>query len=320
MTGGRARMLIAGVVAAAVAALIGLPTQHRTALAQAGPTAAAGPSSADRSSPDRVGNLAGLRRGLRLTEAVPARPARIGRTAAAGTGAAGTGAGTGAGAVASAGGCPARPGVIMNAAPGTGRTVALTFDDGPGPFTGAVLDVLAHEGVHASFFLVGRHVAADPATARRIAAAGHLVGNHSWDHQFPRQVGGGWSIGYLRDQISRTDRVLAAVTGVRPCWFRPPGGYLQAVPGASRATGKQVAMWSVDTLDWKIQEGAGSDPGRHRQQQIARRAWAGANQPHPLILMHDDGGWRGATVGALPSVISYYRSRGFRFVRLDGRP
>lgn len=211
--------------------------------------------------------------------------------------------------------------MVVQDAPGSGRTVALTFDDGPSEWTPAVLDVLAAHHVHATFFVVGRSAATDPAMLRRIAAEGHQLGNHSWSHRYPRAVRGGWTRPYLRTEMARTDAVLKQATGAVPCWFRPPGGFLTAVPSSARAAGKQVALWSVDTLDWKEQPvEVSSDPGGRRQRAITRRAVAGADLPHPVVLMHDGGGWRAATVRALPAVIRYYQAKGYRFVRLDGRP
>jgi peptidoglycan-N-acetylglucosamine deacetylase len=217
-------------------------------------------------------------------------------------------------------GCPARPGAVVMDAPGSGRTVALTFDDGPSEWTPAVLDILARYHVHATFFVIGQAAATDPAELRRIAAEGHQLGNHSWSHRYPRDVRGGWTRAFLRTELSRTDAALKRATAVVPCWFRPPGGFLTAVPASARAAGKSVALWSVDTLDWREQPiEVRSDPGARRQHVITRRAVVGAGLPHPVVLMHDGGGWRGATVRSLPAVIRYYRAKGYRFVRLDGR-
>jgi len=218
-----------------------------------------------------------------------------------------------------AGGCPARSGAVVRQAPGSDRTVALTFDDGPGPWTAGVLHLLLRYRVPATFFVIGQQVAADPATVRRIVTEGHLLGNHSWSHRYPRAFRGGWSAGYLRAQISRTDQQLRAVTGIRTCWFRPPGGFMQSVPGAARAEHKAIALWSVDTLDWRVQRDVTADPTGSRRRFIVSQAVAGGREPHPVVLMHDGGGWRGATLSALPAIIQFYRARGYRFVRLDGR-
>ena len=86
--------------------------------------------------------------------------------------------------------CPQPAAKIIHTAPAvtgesdaTARTVALTFDDGPGPATPAVLDVLAQSGVPATFFVVGQRAAAEPEMLRRIVAGGHALGDHTWSHQ-----------------------------------------------------------------------------------------------------------------------------------------
>jgi peptidoglycan-N-acetylglucosamine deacetylase len=205
--------------------------------------------------------------------------------------------------------CPASTGRPILQAPGAGRTVALTFDDGPSAATPAVLRILAGEHVHATFFEIGQQVAADADLTRRVAAAGDLVENHSWSHRYPHQVPGGWSAAFLREDLRRTDEVLRATTGRQPCWFRPPGGFLTpSLAPAARAEQLGVALWSVDPRDW-----ANQNPSR-----IAHAALTGLGQDHPIVLMHDGGGPRAGTVAALPTVISGYRQHGYRFVRLDG--
>jgi peptidoglycan/xylan/chitin deacetylase (PgdA/CDA1 family) len=79
----------------------------------------------------------------------------------------------------------------------------------------------------------------------------------------------------------------------------------------------EIALWSVDSVDWKIQSGASDDPEGSLAAAVTARATAGVGQPNPLVLLHDGGGWRGATVAALPGIIDAYREAGYRFVRLD---
>jgi len=238
----------------------------------------------------------------------------------AGSGAAGSGAD--AGRAGSASGCPASTGTPLHTAPGAGRTIALTFDDGPGPTTGAVLDVLAARHVHATFFVVGAAVAADPGDVRRAAAEGNLIGNHTWDHAYPRSVRHGWTVPYLADQVNRTDAAVVAATGRPTCFFRPPGGFMPASVGVTgRQSRQQVVLWSVDPRDWAVQGAHDPGPaGRAREaDRIYQAAIAGASQPHPILLLHDSGGYRGATAAALPRIIAFYQAHGYRFVRLDGR-
>jgi len=217
-----------------------------------------------------------------------------------------------------AGGCPAATGDVVREAPGAGKTVALTFDDGPGPWTARALDVLHRAHVPATFFVIGRQAAANPALIRRIAAEGDLVGNHTWSHR-PPTGGHAWSADYLTGEVARTDHTLRGILGVGSCWFRPPDGVLPGVGQVARSRGLRVALWSVETRDWRLQAGVSADRSGRLSRTIAARAEAGGRQQHPVILLHDGGGYRGATVAALPSIIDYYRRHGYRFVRLDGR-
>ena len=217
--------------------------------------------------------------------------------------------------------CPEAASTPLYHAPGDGRTVALTFDDGPGPYTGQVLAALRAGQVHATFFVVGSHVATDPALVTRAAAEGHLIGNHTWDHVYPQNLPHGWTTSYLTDQIGRTDSAVVSATGLPTCFFRPPGGFMPpAVTVVGRRVREQVALWSIDPRDWAVQGRVPVDPATtaHQAHRIYTAARAGRDDPHPVILLHDGGGFRGATVAALPWIIAYYRAEGYRFVRLDG--
>jgi peptidoglycan/xylan/chitin deacetylase (PgdA/CDA1 family) len=222
--------------------------------------------------------------------------------------------------------CPAPAvGVVTHTRHGDAPTVALTFDDGPDAGTPAVLAALAAAHVHATFFVVGRQVGRHPALVRRMAAEGHLLGDHTWDHAYPQEVRGGWTAPYLADQIGRTARAAAAVTGRPLCWFRPPGGHH---PGTVRPAAHRmrmtVALWSLDTRDWEVQGVDGRRPPgtRDRDAQvrtIVARATAVGTERHPVVLLHDGGGDRAATAAAVPLVVAWYRDHGYTFVRLDGR-
>ncbi|MFJ8846115.1 polysaccharide deacetylase family protein [Streptomyces cyaneofuscatus] len=179
--------------------------------------------------------------------------------------------------------------------------VALTFDDGPDPvFTRQVVEILGRYGARATFFCVGHHVAALPDEVRRIAAAGHELGNHSWSHPFlpdltPEQ---------LREQLDRTGEELARVTGAAPAWFRPPYGSLTPeVLAALDGYPTTLTMWDVDARDW-------SRPG---PEQIAATVLEGAG-PGSVVLMHEGAGDRAQTVQALPSIIEGLLERGLELV------
>ncbi|PZS27633.1 MAG: hypothetical protein DLM58_18520 [Pseudonocardiales bacterium] len=218
----------------------------------------------------------------------------------------------GATAAGAATGCPAAPYGVSRIAPGAGKTLALTFDDGPGRDTGRMMAVLASRHVTATFFNLGVNEARDPAAVRAEAAAGYALGGHTWDHRsLPTLNAAGQA-----SEIDRERSQEAAITGRYPCLFRPPyGNYNATTLTLAQQRGMRVWNWSVDTEDWKAQ-GSGSGYWIDR---ISSRAKAGGAQAHPVILFHNQPGGNPATVAALPGIIDYYRAHGYLFVDLYGR-
>src|SRR6476661_8295 len=141
---------------------------------------------------------------------------------------------------------PTASGAITSAPAVASRTVALTFDDGPGPFLPQILKVLRENNVRATFFDTGAHDAAYPSLTRQITHDGNLLEDHSWDHLYPSQVSGGWTAPYLTDQISRTASQQTALTGQTVCFFRPPGGFTTNVQAAVQQLGMSWVLWSID--------------------------------------------------------------------------
>jgi peptidoglycan/xylan/chitin deacetylase (PgdA/CDA1 family) len=191
------------------------------------------------------------------------------------------------------------------------RTVALTFDDGPGTATPQVLDVLRAASVRATFFVIGQDAAANPEVLQRIVADGHVLGDHTWSHRIP-SVAAGWKRSRLAGEIERTRRAIFDATGLEPCLFRPPGGVAKGAETVAHAAGLSMILWSVDTRDW-----APSKDLKKFATIIRKRAELGLTEEHPVILLHDGGGNREATVIALPEIINDYRAHGYRFVTLD---
>jgi peptidoglycan/xylan/chitin deacetylase (PgdA/CDA1 family) len=189
---------------------------------------------------------------------------------------------------------------------GRGR-VALTFDDGPGADTARVLDVLERRGARATFFCVGRAAEAQPALIRRMAAAGHTIGNHTWDHA-PLPFRSATEIAH---QIARTQAALVAAGAPRPRWFRAPHGWKS--PFLSRALRReklQLVAWTHgvwDTAAPVIEKGA---------REIARRVIARLNDGD-IILLHDGGGDRAQTALALDEILDGCAARGLRPVTLE---
>lgn len=221
--------------------------------------------------------------------------------------------------------CPPPAAGFVTSAPGTGKTVALTFDDGPGPDDAALLQILAAHHVPATFFLTGVHAAAQPAQVRALAQAGQLVADHSYDHRYPREVSGGWTVPYLLDQITRTNAVLTNQIKTPVCFFRPPGGFEDSVLEAASAEGMTAVLWSVDSYDWKQPDHVTAAA----TQAIVAAATKVGTQTHPVVLLHSAKAshepssvvspFRGNTLAALPQIIDWYAAHGYRFVDLTGR-
>jgi peptidoglycan-N-acetylglucosamine deacetylase len=178
------------------------------------------------------------------------------------------------------------------------RTVAMSFDDGPSPYTHRVLRILHRFRVPATFFLIGQQVGPFRGEARAELRAGDEIGNHSMHHSFLPS----------RGDLAGTNRVIRRATGFRPCLFRPPGGAVNSrLVGSALSLGMDTITWDVDPRDW-------SRPGTGA---IVSRV-LGAVRPGSIVLMHDGGGPRGETVAALPTILRVLRHRGYRFKTVSG--
>ena len=180
------------------------------------------------------------------------------------------------------------------------REIALTFDDGPGPYTPQILAVLKRMHVHGTFFEVGREVKAFSANTKALAQAGEAIEDHTEDHSNlsqlpPRQQ---------RDQVVDGSQTIMAAGAPAPRLFRPPyGAFNHRTLAMLKRQGLLMVMWSVDTSDF-------ARPG------VPRIVSAALNGAHPggIILMHDGGGNRSETVQALPQIIQGLRERGYSMV------
>jgi peptidoglycan/xylan/chitin deacetylase (PgdA/CDA1 family) len=166
--------------------------------------------------------------------------------------------------------------LMLTERPYGGSGLYLTFDDGPHPeVTPALLDLFAEQGVHATFFLLGKHAERYPQIVQRIVAEGHAIGNHSYSHPRLAQI----DRASQRIEIERTDRILAAFDGAQQHWFRPPSGALplgMLFDFARRRRG--IAYWSYDSMDYQ----------RKGTAVLCDRLRAHPPQPGDIVLMHDD--------------------------------
>lgn len=178
------------------------------------------------------------------------------------------------------------------------RMLHLTFDDGPHPeHTPLLLDLLAVHRAKATFFLIGREAERYPEVVERIVREGHAVGNHSWSHPQFDQL----DLSAQRDEIERTDRLLAGFDGLERHDFRPPRGVMPRpmVMDCVRR-GQRIAYWSYDSLDYSK---------RPAEDLIA------SMQRYPpesgeILLMHDDSA---LSLQMLQTLLPEWVANGFSF-------
>lgn len=125
---------------------------------------------------------------------------------------------------------------------------ALTFDDGPSTWTERLLDVLADNGAHATFFVVGESVQKRPELVKRIAAEGHEVGNHTWSHPSLQRD---CDDEQVLDELSRTNELLASLLGAPPPRFRAPHFEVDdRVEAVAAQLGLRHTPANVNPPDW----------------------------------------------------------------------
>ncbi len=134
------------------------------------------------------------------------------------------------------------------AAPGSG-SVYLAIDQSFGTRNlPAVVRLLDAHGAKANWFLTGKWAARNPAAARALATRGDLVGNHTWSHRNLREL----PLRQAREEITRGRDAIAAATGIRTSWLRPPFGQsTRQVESAARDAGHRIVDCTVDSLDWQ---------------------------------------------------------------------
>ena len=199
-------------------------------------------------------------------------------------------------------------------APSRPIELALTFDDGPNPaWTPRLLDILATHQVRATFFLVGSYAQAEPALVRRIAAAGHLIGNHSWSHANLALT----SASRVKEELVRTNETLEQLAGAPMRYFRPPFGARRPIVFLlARQLGMVPVLWNAMTTDWN--EPSADKIAEQLVEKVDHLKMRGlaAN-----IVLHDGGHLklgadRGPSVAAAGQLIAHYKST-HRFVTLD---
>jgi len=192
--------------------------------------------------------------------------------------------------------------------------LALTFDDGPNAtWTPRLLDILARHHVRATFFLLGNRAQTQPELVRRIVAAGHVIGNHSWSHPNLARS----SARRVREELTRTSDTLQQFTGAKVKFFRPPfGARRPAVFRIARELGLMPVLWNAMTTDW-------SEPSADRiAEQLMKKINGLERRGLAANIVLHDGGHRDAQANRGPSVkaaellLERY-AKSHRFVTVD---
>ncbi|MEU6223229.1 polysaccharide deacetylase family protein [Streptomyces sp. NPDC047042] len=181
---------------------------------------------------------------------------------------------------------------------GRGRTMVLTFDDGPDPrYTPDILRTLREHDVRAMFFVCGEMAVNNQDLLAEMAEDGHVVGNHTWSHPLLTRL----TRSEIRSQMERTCEVIEDGCGEAPAWFRAPyGAWNRAAFQIGADLGMEPLAWTVDTLDWMA-------PGTRR---IVDRVERGA-APGVVVLSHDAGGDRSQSVRALRDYLPHLLDSGY---------
>jgi peptidoglycan/xylan/chitin deacetylase (PgdA/CDA1 family) len=195
-------------------------------------------------------------------------------------------------------------GTLVNRVETGEKIVALTLDDGPDPAGAhAILDTLRSRQVPATFFLIGRDIAAHPDLAHDIAAAGHEIGNHSFSHDRMIGVTPAW----VADEVEATDALIRTTGYTGEILFRPPNGKkLFALP-------HYLADHNRITITWDVEPDSEGNPDAA----AIERATVDQVRPGSIILLHAMYGSREPTRQALGPILDRLKQRGYRFVTVS---
>jgi peptidoglycan/xylan/chitin deacetylase (PgdA/CDA1 family) len=182
---------------------------------------------------------------------------------------------------------------------GNSNVVALTFDDGPGPYTEGLLGLLRDAGAHATFFLVGNRVRYWPGLPHDESQLG-AVGNHTWSHPRLTQL----PLWLVWAELLRTQFETSRELGWKPSLFRPPYEmHSKGTDAIVRSLGMVQVLWSATS----------GDDLKHPTARSVARNVIRELQPGAIVLMHDIHPW---TVAAMPAILEAIRLRGLRAVSI----
>lgn len=196
------------------------------------------------------------------------------------------------------------------------KEIVLTFDDGPDPeYTEKILKILKAHDVKATFFMIGENAVFHQDIVKEVYKDGHEIGNHTFSHPNTINI----SKNQLKYEVNATERIIQGITGHSSILYRPPygdnqntyNGYDETVydPASFQKMADTTKMgyitvnYDIDSSDWKAKN----------SKEIVNRVMKQAENGD-IILLHDGGGNREATVEALPQIIEKLQARGYTFV------
>jgi peptidoglycan-N-acetylglucosamine deacetylase len=180
------------------------------------------------------------------------------------------------------------------------RVMALSFDDGPSPYTPEIVRILVRMKVHATFFIVGQQLDYFSAALRGEVRYGFTIGDHTENHSWLIRLSSAAQYGQIHDDATRVERLGAPF----PRLFRPPyGAYNRQTLAILHKLKMMMVMWSIDPGDWR----------RPGTKAIIANVLANA-RPGAIVILHDGGGDRSQTVAALPAIVNGLRRRHYRLV------
>jgi cellulose synthase/poly-beta-1,6-N-acetylglucosamine synthase-like glycosyltransferase/peptidoglycan/xylan/chitin deacetylase (PgdA/CDA1 family) len=197
--------------------------------------------------------------------------------------------------------------------------LALSFDDGPDAvWTPKILDILKQYNVKGAFMVIGEEAQKNIGLLQRYVREGHEIGNHTFTHPDISEI----SQRQLELELNWTERLFAAETGIQPLYFRPPYSIDQEPDTNDEAApayriqqmGYTIIGDKIDTDDWSEHPRKSpqqiTDSVLQQLEEMKTRTWMRGS----IILLHDGGGDRSATVSALPVLITTLRAKGYEFV------
>lgn len=180
------------------------------------------------------------------------------------------------------------------------KRVSLTFDDGPSQYTKDILKTLKKHDAKATFFVTGKSLEEHPEVMKQLVLEGHTVGSHSWSHKNLPTL----SKKEMENDFQKTKENIEKYAGVKAKLFRPPYGiYNDKIEHYAKKNGMEIALWNVDTLDWKTKN------AKKIKEEIIKHV-----DEEKVILMHD---LYKTTDEGLEKALTELKNKGYTFVPME---